>query len=152
MNRNSSGRGVEFSNILAGTKLSSHALAGFPRKCSGNVPRPFGVYLLHSLRFGANEVLFTIFGRSGASESGCDLRICSHSSASTARGDSTVRPGQTATPARVLRATAQYSICGWGFYTPSTPTSRSYADKSLKAAEPHLEVLEASISREGVSL
>jgi hypothetical protein len=63
--------------------------------------------------------------------------------------------GQTATLARVLRATAQYSICGWGvFFTtaPSTTTSRSYAHLHLKAAEPHLYGLQVKMSREVVSL
>jgi hypothetical protein len=49
-----------------------------------------------------------------------------------------VYPGQTATLERVLRATAQYSICGWGEVAPSTTTSRSSAHQHLKAAEPHL--------------
>lgn len=49
-----------------------------------------------------------------------------------------VYSGETATLARVLQATAQYSICGWRVYftgPPSPTTSWSYAHQHLKAAE-----------------
>lgn len=64
-----------------------------------------------------------------------------------------VNSGETATPARVLQATAQYSICGWGEFIcaiPSTTTSWSYAHQHLKAAESNLNGLKAKMSREVV--
>lgn len=63
-----------------------------------------------------------------------------------------VDPHKTGALARVLRATAQYSICGWGFFAPSTTTSRSQAHLSVKAPEGKCGKAESKMSREVVSL
>lgn len=75
----------------------------------------------------------------GAHKSGCFEAIL-HSTTfkSAAYWRAPVNSSKTGTLARVLQATAQYSICGWGVYVsaaPSTTTSWSYAHQSLKAPE-----------------
>jgi hypothetical protein len=93
----------------------------FPLESSRlELPQTFGVYLLHSLGTVPNEV---------------SVRASVH-------------PGQTATPAKVLRATGRYSMRRGD--SASTPTSRLYTQDSLKAAEPHLEGLKLNLRREGV--
>jgi hypothetical protein len=90
-------------------------------RSSANVPESFGVWSRHSL---------ASFGpNEGLSAS--------------------VHPGKTATPAKVLRATGRYSMRRAD--VGSTTTSRSYTQKSLKAAEPPLDVLKLRLRREVVS-
>lgn len=100
-------------------RLSPAIGPSIPRKIAGNYPTPFQVWGRHSWRFGANEGLSV-----------------------------SVHPGQTATPAKVLRATGRYSIRRGD--AASTLTSRLYTQYSLKAAEPHLDVLKSKLRRERV--
>lgn len=77
-------------------------ISGLERLTANEFSRDsFQVYLLHSWRFGANEVARSVI------------------------------PSKTGALERVLRATGRYSMRRWGSDAPSTLTSRSEAHLSL---------------------